>query len=214
MTYQDLIDYLNAEGVSVETTFFDEIAQYINNAELKMQRDIPLDNYRVEDSIGISAGGGTATISSKQPEEYIATQYVRIQGGNELLQKDISYLDDYDPSRSMQGTPRYYALTENGSLRFVPKAIVASTLIWGYKASITPLSVSNTTNWFSTYVPDLYRAAMMIEVGIFNKLDEAELTPYYNEYTYRLRSARRQVGVENRNVEYRKGVPQPDMGGA
>jgi hypothetical protein len=132
MTYQDLIDYLNAEGVSVETTFFDEIAQYINNAELKMQRDIPLDNYRVEDSIGISAGGGTATISSKQPEEYIATQYVRIQGGNELLQKDISYLDDYDPSRSMQGTPRYYALTENGSLRFVPNAIVASTLIWGY----------------------------------------------------------------------------------
>jgi hypothetical protein len=55
---------------------------------------------------------------------------------------------------------------------------------------------------------------MMIEVGIFNKLDEAELTPYYNEYTYRLRSARRQVGVENRNDEYRKGVPQPDMGGA
>lgn len=209
MNYTELLAFIDSEGVSVEDTFTTNIDQYIENAELKIQRDLKLDNMREEDAIVISAGTNTATIADKTDTQYIATRFVRVSGGATLKQKDESFLDDYDPTRTATGVPRYYALTTAGNLRVAPNPATDTTILWNYKARLAPLSSSNTENWLSKYIPDLYRAAMMIEVGIFNKLPPEEMQPYYEEYKYRLNTARSEARVANMTDEYRKATPTP-----
>lgn len=211
MNYADLLAYIDSEGVSVETTFTTNIGQYIENAELKIQRDLELDDFRLKETVTVTASTDTATLATA-PKIYKSTRSVQISGtGTFLLQKDDTFLDDYGSGGTLTGTPKFYALQTNGTLRVCPKPTSNTSLVWSINKYETPLSVTNTTNWVGDFVPDLYRAAMMIEVATFNKLTDAEMKPYTDEYTYRLRTAQKQALVNNRNDEYRKGTPTPTV---
>ena len=89
--------------------------QFIDNSELRIQRDVPIDADRKEvignlvaskDNINIPAG----TLFVRGLQVYTST--TAATGANSFLEKkDISFLREYDAAETTTGTPKYYAMS-------------------------------------------------------------------------------------------------------
>ena len=104
--------------------------QFIDNSELRIQRDVPIDADRKEvidnlvaskDNIHVPAG----TLFVRGLQVYTST--TAATGANSWLEKkDISYLREYDAAEPTTGTPKNYAKSVPRSNLSVPKVIVLS----------------------------------------------------------------------------------------
>ena len=93
--------------------------QFIDNSELRIQRDIPIDADRrevignlVASNDSVHAPAGTLFVRGIQ----VYTSTTAATGANSLLEKkDISYLREYDAAETTTGTPKYYAMSGGGA---------------------------------------------------------------------------------------------------
>ena len=89
--------------------------QFIDNSELRIQRDVPIDADRKEvidnlvaskDNIHVPAG----TLFVRGLQVYTST--TAATGANSWLEKkDISFLREFDAAETTTGTPKYYAMS-------------------------------------------------------------------------------------------------------
>ena len=136
--------------------------QFIDNSELWIQRDIPVDADRrevignlVASNDSVHAPAGTLFVRGIQ----VYTSTTAATGANGwLIKKDISYLREYDAAETTTGTPKYYAMsggatgsgaTTSGRITIVPTPSSAFMYRIHYTARPTPLSSANTTNFIS-----------------------------------------------------------------
>ena len=136
--------------------------QFIDNSELRIQRDIPIDADRKEmlgnltaSKDNVYAPAGTLFIRGLQ----VYTSTTAATGANSWLEKkDISYLREYDAAETTTGTPKYYAMsggadgtgaTSSGRITIVPTPSSAFMYKIHYNARPTGLSSANTTSYLS-----------------------------------------------------------------
>ena len=89
--------------------------QFIDNSELRIQREIPIDADRKEmlgnltaSKDNVYAPAGTLFVRGIQ----VYTSTTVATGANSWLEKkDISYLREYDAVETTTGTPKYYAMS-------------------------------------------------------------------------------------------------------
>ena len=127
--------------------------QFIDNSELRIQRDIPIDADRKEmlgnltaSKDNVYAPAGTLFIRGLQ----VYTSTTAATGANSWLEKkDISYLREYDSAETTTGTPKYYAMsggaegtgaTSSGRITIVPTPSSAFMYKIHYTARPTGLS--------------------------------------------------------------------------
>jgi len=136
--------------------------QFIDNSELRIQRDVPIDADRKE-MIGnltaskdnVYAPAGTLFVRGIQ----VYTSTTAATGANSWLEKkDISFLREYDADETTTGTPKYYAMsgeaegvgaTSSGRITIVPTPSSAFMYKIHYNARPTGLSSANTTTYLS-----------------------------------------------------------------
>ena len=93
--------------------------QFIDNSELRIQRDVPIDADRrevignlVASKDSFHAPAGTLFVRGLQ----VYTSTTAATGANSWLEKkDISYLREYDAAETTTGTPKYYAMSGGGA---------------------------------------------------------------------------------------------------
>ena len=136
--------------------------QFIDNSELRIMRDVPIDANRKElignlvaskDNVNVPAG----TLFVRGIQVYTST--TAATGANSWLEKkDISYLREYDASETTTGTPKYYAMSggatgagasTSGKMTIVPTPSSAFMFKLHYVARPLGLSSANTTNYLS-----------------------------------------------------------------
>jgi len=158
MTYAELIASLQDWVESTETALVAELDFIIELAEKRIYRSIDLNNARTEDAT-VTMTASVATVAV--PTAVIILRSVQVVIANTrtaLLQKDLSFLDDYTGNRTTEGTPRYYAWKNEATLQLAPipnAAAAAGTITMEYTARPTQLSSSNTTTWLSLNAPDV-----------------------------------------------------------
>jgi len=107
--------------------------QFIDNSELRILRDVPIDADRKEmigtltaskDNIYTPAGA----LFIRGIQVYTSTS-VTTGANSWLIKKDVSYLREYDTAETTTGTPKYYAMsggaegtgaTSSGRVTIVP----------------------------------------------------------------------------------------------
>jgi len=136
--------------------------QFIDNSELRIQRDVPIDADRKEMIGNLTASkdniytpAGTLFIRGLQ----VYTSTTAATGANSWLEKkDISFLREYDAAETTTGTPKYYAMsggaegtgaTSSGRITIVPTPSSAFMYKIHYNARPTGLSSANTTTYLS-----------------------------------------------------------------
>jgi len=136
--------------------------QFIDNSEIRILREVPIDADRKE-MIGnltaskdnVYAPAGTLFVRGLQ----VYTSTTVATGANSfLIKKDISYLREYDAAETTTGTPKYYAMsggaegtgaTSSGRLTIVPTPSSAFMYKIHYNARPVGLSSANTTTYLS-----------------------------------------------------------------
>ena len=195
--------------------------QFIDNSELRIQRDVPIDADRKE-MIGnltaskdnVYAPAGTLFVRGLQ----VYTSTTVATGANSWLEKkDISFLREYDAAETTTGTPKYYAMsggaegtgaTSSGRITIVPTPSSAFMYKIQYNARPTGLSSANTTTYLSLNFGNGLLYACLVEAFSYLKGPTDMLQLYEQKYqTEAQKFGGEQLGRRRRD-DYTDGEPR------
>ena len=208
-TYTTLTQSIQDWTENNESTFVAEIPFFVKNAEERIFKSIDLDYFRKNVS-------GAMTSSNKfleKPSDYLASfslSYVDSSSNNVfLLQKDVNFIQEYNPNPSTTGSPKYYASYDVDTFIVGPTPNSNYTVELHYFYRPTSLTTDNSgTTWISTNAPDALLYACLIEAYTFMK-GEADLLKVYDSRLIEALSRLKVYGEGQENVDaYRDGLPR------
>ena len=195
--------------------------QFIDNSELRIQRDVPIDADRKEmlgnltaSKDNVYAPAGTLFVRGIQ----VYTSTTAATGTNSWLEKkDISFLREYDAAETTTGTPKYYAMsggaegtgaTSSGRITIVPTPSSAFMYKIHYNARPVGLSSSNTTTYLSLNFGNGLLYACLVEAFSYLKGPQDMLQLYEKKYQTEVQKfGGEQLGGRRRD-DYTDGEPR------
>jgi len=195
--------------------------QFIDNSELRIQREIPIDADRKEmlgnltaSKDNVYAPAGTLFVRGLQ----VYTSTTAATGANSWLEKkDISFLREYDAAETTTGTPKYYAMsggaegtgaTSSGRITIVPTPSSAFMYKIHYNARPTGLSSANTTTYLSLNFGNGLLYACLVEAFSYLKGPMDMLQLYEQKYQTEVQKfGGEQIGRRRRD-DYTDGEPR------
>jgi len=155
-TYTTLKNAIKDYAENQETTFVSHMDDYIKSAEERIFKTVDLEFFRKNVSGTTSSGNQFLAV----PEDYLASFSLSITNSSLkefLLQKDVNYVQQYNPNPATTGTPKYYALFdfENFILAPTPDASYTAELHYYFRpasltTSTTVLTLSSVSGTFTT----------------------------------------------------------------
>ena len=195
--------------------------QFIDNSELRIQRDIPIDADRKEmlgnltaSKDNVYAPAGTLFVRGLQ----VYTSTTAATGANSWLEKkDISYLREYDAAETTTGTPKYYAMsggaegtgaTSSGRITIVPTPSSAFMYKIHYSARPVGLSSANTTTYLSLNFGNGLLYACLVEAFSYLKGPMDMLQLYEQKYQTEVQKFGAEQLGRRRRDDYTDGEPR------
>ena len=160
-------DYLETD----ETTFNNNLNNFIKNTEEKILKSIQLDVFRKN----VTGTGTSGTTYLSTPSDYLASNSLAIIDSDNvytyLQLKHVSFIRDFTPDSDTTGVPKYYAEFDEDTFILAPKPNSNYSFELHYTArpaSLTAGSASGTT-WLSTNAPLALLYGSLAEASIFLK---------------------------------------------
>ena len=195
--------------------------QFIDNSELRILRDVPIDADRKElvgnltaSKDNIYAPPGALFIRGIQ----VYTSTTVATGANSwLIKKDVSYLREYDAAETTTGTPKYYAMsggaegtgaTSSGRLTIVPTPSSAFMYKIHYNARPAGLSSTNLTNYLSLNFGNGLLYACLVEAFSYLKGPMDMLQLYEQKYQTEVQKFGQEQLGRRRRDDYTDGEPR------
>ena len=187
-----------------ETTFVNNLDNFIQNAEEKILKLIDLDYFRKNVSAVMTSGNRFLA----QPSDYLSTFSISYNdnAGVEhtfIEQKDVNFIQSYWPNSSNTGPPRYYGIFDvnNFILAPTPDQSYSVELHYYYR----PASITSTgTSWLGKNAAPALLYGSLIEAYIFMKGDGDTMQQYTTRYQAAMQSIFK-IDVLGSMDEYREG---------
>jgi len=202
-TYATLVQAVKDWTQNDETTFNANINQFIQNAEERILFSVDLDVFRKNQSGVTTAGNQYLAV----PSDFLSPFSLSVTSGGSkqfLLNKDVEYLQEYNPTGT-QGVPKYYALFDvnNFLLSPTPAAAYSVELHYYYK----PLSIIQSgTSWLEDNAEEALLYATLFEAYTFMK-GEADILNVYNQRYTEAIGRLKNFGEGRENTDaYRDGL--------
>ena len=195
--------------------------QFIDNSELRILREVPIDADRKEmlgnltaskDNVYAPAG----TLFVRDFQVYTSTS-VATGANSFLIKKDISYLREYDAAETTTGTPKYYAMsggaegtgaTSSGRITIVPTPSSAFMYKIHYNARPVGLSSANTTTYLSLNFGNGLLYACLVEAFSYLKGPQDMLQLYEQKYQTEVQKLGNEQLGRRRRDDYTDGEPR------
>jgi len=195
--------------------------QFIDNSELRILREVPIDADRKEmignltaskDNVYAPAG----TLFVRDLQVYTSTS-VTTGANSFLIKKDISYLREYDAAETTTGTPKYYAMsggaegtgaTSSGRITIVPTPSSAFMYKIHYNARPIGLSSANTTTYLSLNFGNGLLYACLVEAFSYLKGPQDMLQLYEQKYQTEVQKFGAEQLGRRRRDDYTDGEPR------
>ena len=195
--------------------------QFIDNSELRIQRDVPIDADRKEvignltaSKDNVHAPAGTLFVRGLQ----VYTSTTAATGANSWLEKrDISFLREYDADETTTGTPKYYAMSggatgtgaaSSGRITIVPTPSSAFMYKIHYNARPLGLSSANTTTYLSLNFGNGLLYACLVEAFSYLKGPQDMLQLYEQKYQTEVQKFGAEQLGRRRRDDYTDGEPR------
>ena len=191
-----------------ETTFVNNIPNFVKAAEEKILKSVDFDYFRKYVTSTLTSSDQFLTV----PSDYLASFSLQITtSGSEsfLLQKDVNFLREYTPAASTTGLPKYYARFDENNFILAPTPNSAYTieLHYFYRPTSLTAGADGGTTWLSTNAPFALLYGSLVEAYSFMKGEPDVLQNYnglYAQYLERLKD----LGEARENTDgYRVGLP-------
>lgn len=205
-TYDTLVQAIKDFTQYDETTFNTNIPTFIQNAEERILFVVDLTTFRKNQ---------TATLTSVNkylavPSDYISSFSLSVTSSGSttfLLQKDVEYLQEYNPTGAT-GVPKYYAIFDinNFLLAPVPSSALPVELHYFYRPQSLTATSGSTTTWISQYAQEALLYGSLVEAYIFMK-GEPDLLALYDRRLNEALGRLKNFGEGREDVDaYRDGL--------
>ena len=214
-TYSGLVDqirnYTETDSNVLTTTIVND---FITQAELRIFREIDLDVFRSYEFATLTASNPFVALPGSTPSTMSFVRYASIYQttgatANErtrLLQKDVSYMNEYWPNRGNTGQPKYYAMWDQNTIYLAPTPNLAYNIELALNRNETGLSSTNTTTWVSQNAQQVLLYACLIEAFKYLKGPYDLLAQYDKSYQQALERLQIEQQGRRRRDEYQDGV--------
>ena len=209
-----ILNYTEVSSSVLSSTITD---QFIDNAEFRIMRDVPIDAYRASAQDNMVADQEHVNV----PAGALVVRGIQVADGTSSLtnpvwleKKDLTFLDEFNGARAT-GKPKFYAMkggatgttnTTSGGAFLSP--IPDTTYVYKihYNARPTGLSASTTTNFISLNFPNGLLYAVLVEAYGYLKGPADMLQLYEQKYKQEVeRFGGEQLGSRKRD-DYADGT--------
>jgi len=166
-----------------ETTFVNNLDNFIKNAEERLLKLIELDYFRKNVSASMTSSNQFLSV----PSDYLASFSLSFTNSSSekvfLLQKDVNFIQEFNPNSATTGEPRYYSTFDvnNFILAPTPNDNYGVELHYYYRPqSIT--ATADGTSWFGDNAPDALLYGSLIEAYTFMKGEADVMAMYQNRF--------------------------------
>ena len=207
-TYATLKTAIQDYADNAETTFVNNLPNFIKATEEKIFKSIDLEIFRKNVTSALTSSDQFLTV----PSDLLAPFSLQITAsGSEsfLLQKDVNFLREYTPNSSTTGLPKYYARfdQDNFILAPTPNSNYAVELHYYYRPTSLTAGADSGTTWLSTNAPFALLYGSLVEAYFFMKGETDVLAQYEKNFTFYL-SRLKDLGEARENTDgYRAGLP-------
>ena len=197
---------------NTETTFVNNLARFIVQAEERIYRSVAVPDLRKVVTASLVA---SQRFLSK-PADFLNTYSIAVvQTDNTykfLLEKDPSFIREAYPTVASTGVPEYYA--NHSSTEFILAPTPSSTLTIQLHYAYDPESItvaSSGTSWLGDNAETALLYASLIEAYIFMKGDADILQMYETKYQDAIAQLSNLVEGRLKRYSYRDGEPRIEM---
>lgn len=189
-----------------ETTFVNNLDIFIQNAEERILKMVDLDFFRKNVTANFISGNQYMNV----PGDYLASfslGYTKSNGDKEfLMQKDVNFLQEYNPDSTDTGEPKYYAIfdVDNFILAPTPNSNYPVELHYFYRPS--SITAPAGTSWLGDNSPNTLLYGSLVEAYTFMKGEADILQLYETRFLQNIARLKNYgEGVENTDA-YREGL--------
>jgi len=201
---QAIKDYANTN----ETTFNNNINNFITSAEDRILRTCQLPNFR-KNVVG-QMSSGTQYLST--PSDFLAPFSLSVTSENKqsfLLLKEVAFLREAYPNAAIESEPKYYALFDDDTFMLAPTPTNGYTTELHYfynPPSITQVSSGET--WLGTNAPECLLYGSMVQANLFIKGEPDMQQQYETQYQEAILRLRNESAGKSMQDSYRYGQPR------
>lgn len=151
-------DFLNRSDLS------SYIPNFLQNAESTIYKKLRI--RAMENALSVTTSSGVAAVPTSPVFVELKYAYVNTSPVTPLARVPAEQIYEMFPNRTVSGTPQFIAV-DGSNFIFGPYPSDGLTIKGSYYGRLTALGSGNTTNWFTTYAPDLLLYGCLLEAEPF-----------------------------------------------
>ena len=165
-----------------ETTFVNNLNNFIKSCEERIFKSVDLALFKKNASGTLSTGNKYLSV----PTDFLTAYSLSYTDGdsnvNFLMQKELSFLQEYAPNASTTAAPKYYAYfnVDNFIVSPTPDDNYAVELQYYYRPTSLTAGGDSGTTWLSENAPQTMLYGSLVEAYTFMK-GEADMLQAYNQ---------------------------------
>jgi hypothetical protein len=208
-TFAQLKTAIQQYTENTETTFVSNVDDFIRAAEDRIFYLVDLEYFRKNATSAVTQNDPFLSL----PTDFLASFSLSITNSSSkefLLQKDVNFIQEYNPNSATTGTPRYYARfdTDNIILAPTPDSNYVCEFHYFYRPASLTAGADSGTTWLSTNAPNALLYGSLYEAYIYMKGEPDMLQMYEKQFTEAL-SRLKDLGEARENADaYRRGLPE------
>jgi len=208
-TFAQLKTAIQEYTENTETTFVSNVDDFIRAAEDRIFYLVDLEYFRKNATSAVSQNDPFLSL----PTDFLASFSLSITNSSSkefLLQKDVNFIQEYNPNSATTGTPKYYARfdTDNIILAPTPDSNYVCEFHYFYRPASLTAGADSGTTWLSTNAPNALLYGSLYEAYIYMKGEPDMLQMYEKQFTEAL-SRLKDLGEARENADaYRRGLPE------
>jgi hypothetical protein len=211
-TYTTLKTAIQDYTDNAETTFVSQLDRFILNSEERILKECQLDVFRRN----VEGSAATGNKFLTKPDDFLASFSLSVvnNSSNEfLLNKHVTFIQDFTPNPTTTGAPQYYADFSDTAFILAPTPDSNYTMELHYFYRPTSITASSDgTSWLGTNAELALLYGALVEAYTFMKGDADLLSLYNNRFMESIQWLKilgegRQTRDEYSYDEVRKDIP-------
>ena len=191
-----------------ETTFVNNLSNFIKIAEERILKNVQLSNFRRNASAAFTASSEFLAC----PNDFLtpfSLSFTDASSNKVFLDfKDVNFIQTITPNSSTTGSPRFYALfdTDNFIVAPTPNSSFAVELHYYYRPNSLTAGADSGSTWLSTNAPNALLYGALMEAYTFMKGEQDVMANYAQRFTEAVQSLKLYGEAKEVSDYYRTGM--------
>ena len=207
MNYTELTNAIKEYTDNTETTFVNNIPNFVRQTEERIYRSILIPELRKNVTTSLS----TSNRFLAKPTDFLAVFSIAVVDGSSnysfLLPKDVNFIREAYPATATSGLPVYYSLFDGDNFLIAPTPDSTYTVQLHYYYD-PPSIVTSSTSWLGDNAESTLLYGSLVEAATFMKGEPDIVGFYKTRYDEALADLQQLADGRNKRDSYRNGEPR------